>query len=232
METLKTRKFFAIDALEYMCQHLKDPIKHPLSDKYQGLVKIFQLPEVGRRYCLYTDPSDGKEDPHAIIVIDGVSGEQVAESHGKTPADQCARIHDDLVRLYEAFNTYELNARAGGRFEEKIKQLDTPYQCPFLKAKTWELDDTGKTGWYTTDPMKDKMTWTLEEGVRLGQFRLVSKEAWDEFNMYMIPEGADPQAPQGGHDDYISAARGVWLLRTYMPAESGKVQSYRYRRTW
>ena len=232
LTTLKTRMFFDKDAIEYMYQDVQESIKHELVNKYHGMVRIFQLPVVGERYCIYTDPSDGKEDPHAIMVIKG-SGEQVAESHGKVSADQCARIHDDLVRLYfDAFNTYELNARAGGIFSEKLKELDTPNQCPFLNAKTWELDDSGKTGWYTTNPLKDKMLWGLEEAVRLYQYRLHSKEGIDELKMFLIPEGDQPQAPKGGHDDYVMASGGVWLLKTYMPAESGKVQSYRYRRTW
>ncbi|GAG55108.1 unnamed protein product, partial [marine sediment metagenome] len=100
LETLKSRAFFDGDAIEAMYADVMTPLEHELSDKYKGLVRIYRLPQIGRRYCLFTDPSDGKDDPHASIVMDAKTGEQVAESHGKIPADQVAQIHDELAQLF------------------------------------------------------------------------------------------------------------------------------------
>jgi len=228
LSTLKTRKFFDIDAISQMYQDVKEPISHELSDKYKGLVRIFKPPVIGKRYCVFADPSDGKEDPHAIIVIDHQTGEEVAESHGKTTADLCAQIHDELVRLYnKAFNSYELNARAGGIFSVKIKELDTPNQCAFLKADG-KLDDK-KTGWWTSKTQWNTVIWGLEEAVRLRQFVPYSKELLDEFNQFMVPEGEDPQKPRGGSDDYIDAASRAWHLRKYIKAGDVKVTHLQYK---
>ena len=224
--TLKTRAFFSnLDSVfDY-----KEPIQHELPDKYVDIVKIYQLPVVGRKYCQFTDPSDGKDDPHAIIVMDAVTGEEVAESHGKTPADLCAQIHDDLVRLYnDALNSYELNARAGGLFSAKLKDLDTPNQSPFLKTNG-ELDRT-KTGWWTSKTLKDTMTWGLEEAVRLGGIRIHSKECYEEFGKIIVPEGEKPQATQGAHDDYFDAWMGVWKLKGYVSTGKIKVSISQYGR--
>ena len=229
LSTLKTRKFFDVNALSQMYQDVKEPISHELSDKYKGLVRIYKLPVIGKRYCVFADPSDGKEDPHAIIVLDHQTGEEVAESHGKTTADLCAQIFDELVRLYnKALNSYELNARAGGIFSMKIKELDTPNQCAFLKADG-KLDTTGKKGWWTGKTLWNTVIWGLEEAVRLRQVVPYSKELLDEFNQFMVPEGEDPQKPRGGSDDYIDAMARAWHLRKYIKSGDVKITHLQYK---
>lgn len=230
LTTLKSRRFFDDAALSQMKQFVSLPLKHEMSDKYQGLVRIYKLPVVGRKYCLFTDPSDGKDDPHASIVIDAITAEEVAESHGRVPADRCAQIHDELVRYFNnAFNSYETNARAGGIFSEKIKELATPNQCAFLRADG-TLDVKGKTGWWTSRSLWSRVIWGLEEAVRLMQITPHSPECLDEFNQFIVPEGEDPQKPGGGSDDYIDAWSRVWLLRKYVPqAKRARAVSGQYR---
>ncbi len=232
LESLKTRRFFDDTAIGEMYADIKKPAECELAKKHAS-VKIYRLPIVGRRYCIFTDPSTGKEDPHAIIVIEHGTCEEVAESHGKTTADQCAVIHDDLVRFYNnAFNSYELNAQAGGIFSEKIEQLGTPNRCDFLK-NDGKLQP-GKKGWYTStrgQGVRDRFVWGLEEAVRQRQITIHSKECLDEFKPFMIPEGEEPQAPKGGHDDYVDAWGRVLFLRKYLPAEAGEVRSYAARRS-
>jgi len=230
LTTLKTVAFFDLGILESMEASALGfpPLEHDLSNKYKGLVKIFRLPEVGEKYIAFADPSDGKDDPHAIIVIKR-NGEQVAESHGKTPADLCAQIFDELARYYNnAFNDWETNAKAGGIFSEKIKQLDTPNQAPFIKPDG--TTDPKKTGWWTSKSLKDKMVWGLEEAVRQRQVIIYSKDCLNEFKQFIIPEGEAPRATPGAHDDYVMAWGGVWQLRKYMPVRSElKISSYEYQ---
>jgi hypothetical protein len=215
LETLKSRAFFDNTAVEAMYADVMTPLEHELSDKYKGLVRIYRLPVIGRQYCLFTDPSDGKEDPHASVMLDARTGEEVAESHGKVPADLVAQIHDELARLYGAFNAYEINALAGGHFDAKIKELDTPNQCHRLKNNN-ELDKS-HYGWFTGKAIKNKALWGLEEAIRLRQIIPHSRESIYEMEQFMQPEGEDPSKPQGGHDDYIDAFGRAWLLRNYAP---------------
>lgn len=229
LETTKTHAFFDKTALEDMKADLLSfpPLRHELSDKYRNLVRIYRLPVVGKKYCLFTDPSDGKEDPHAIMVIDAVTGEQVAESHGKIPAEEVAQIHDDLVRLYNnAFNSYEINATAGGHFDSKIQALKTPNQCHRLK--TDGKLDYKQYGWWTGSAIKDKAVRKLEEAIRFRQIILHSKECLDEFIQFMRPEGEAPQKPRGGHDDYVDACGRVLLLREYMVTGGMTIVSFKY----
>lgn len=230
LKTLKTRRFFGEEQLD-ACFDYMESLEHTLSDKYGDMVKIYRLPVVGRKYCLFTDPSDGKDDPHASIVIDGVTCEEVAESHGKVTADINAQIHDDLVRLYnDAYNSYELNARAGGIFSAKIKDLDTPNQAPFLKTDgTFDTKNPDKKGWWTSETLKGKFIWGLEEAVRLVQIRIHCKECKEEFEKFIIPEGDKPQPTRGAHDDYSDAWGRVLELRKHMPTGKMTATSYRIR---
>lgn len=227
LDTLGSRKVFDKDILEQMKAGALSPISHELSDKYRDWVKIFKPPTVGGKYCVFSDPSDGKEDPHAIMVIDAVSGEQVAESHGKVSADICAQIHHDLVCEYNnALNSYEMNARAGGLFSAKIKELDTPSQCAFVKPD--KTLDRKKTGWWTSKSLKDSMVWGLEEAIRNYQIRIHSVDCINELLQFIIPEGKEPQATPGAHDDYVIAFGGVQQIRKYMPTGGMKVISRKY----
>lgn len=227
LETLKSIPFFNPQAIQSMYIDVMQTLPHELVSKYTPCVNIFKLPVVGKRYMIFTDPSDGKEDPHAIIVMDA-QGEEVASSHGYIPADQCAMVHDSLTRLYNAFNTYELNSRAGGIFTEKLKGLETPNQMPFIDPDgKYHIE---KKGWWTGSKNKNTMLWGLEEAVRLRQVIPHRRECLDEFSRFMKPEGEEPQAPKGGHDDFIIAWGGVWQLRKYIPAQVGEVKSYHYKR--
>lgn len=223
--TLKTVPYFDIDILQQMLASVPPPIKDDLSDKHKA-VRIYKPPVVGQRYVMFADPSDGKEDPHAIVVEDYQTGEWVAISHGKVPADYCAQIYDDLARYYKAFNSYELNARAGGIFSQKIKDLETPNQCSFVNPDGKLNRD--KTGWWTGKKLKDTMEQGLEEAIRLRKIRIYYPEAIKELMAYYRPEGEDPQAPRGGHDDFIIAGGGVRQIRKYTPAGSMRVVSWRY----
>ncbi len=225
LSTLKSRKFFDEDSIARMSP--LDPIETEEFSKWKGVVNIYKLPVVGRKYCLFNDPSDGKDDPHAIVVRDNNSKEWVAISHGKTTADQCALIHDELVRYYNnAWNSNELNASPGGKVDEKLKELGTPNRCPFIDTNG--TLKPGKYGWWTAKKLRDNMLYGLEENIRLGQDIIYSEDAIKELSQFFVPEGEDPQHPRGGHDDIIIAGGGVIQIAKYMPVGAGQVKSYSY----
>jgi hypothetical protein len=227
LSVVKTRRFFDRDAIAQMKAEANKPLDHELSRKY-GTVRVYKLPVVGTKYVIFTDPSDGKEDAHATWVMNAKTEEQVAESHGLTTADLNAQIHDELVRYYNnAFNGYELNARAGGIFSHKIKELGTPNQAGYLKPD-WTLDKE-KKGWWTTKKIWGKVIWNGEEWVRLRKGVIHSLDALDEFSLFIVPEGEDPQKPKGGSDDYIDAFIRCVYLKMFMPLGEIRVTSMKYR---
>lgn len=230
----RTRGFFDGDALNDMEQDIQNPITVDDINTHGGMVKLYKMPVVGRRYCVFTDPSDGKDDPHAIVVMDTQSGDGVAESNGKTTADICGRIHDELVRFYNnAYNTNEVNASPGGKCDDTIRDLQTPNRAPFMTPDGKPmLDKDGlvrKYGWWTSPQLKRKMLWGFEEAVRTRMVRIHTKYTLTEFRNFIVPVGDDPQAKRGWHDDTIMAWAGVWQLSKSAPMLHGEVKSYRPR---
>jgi len=223
--------FFDNDALNHMERDIDIPIKTNEINTFNGMVKIFRKPVVGRKYCLFTDPSDGFEDPHHTVVIDSQTQEEMACSSGMVKADRCAEIHDSLVRYYNnAFNAYELNSYAGGKFDETLKNLETPNRCPFINTDgKLKLDKNGnayKYGWWTTRVLRRKMINGLEEGVRLGMIRTHSADTIEEFRNFIVPAGGEPCARKNWHDDKVMAWGGVLELNKYKPVEQRMYSFY------
>ncbi len=226
LDTIKSRRFFLPEVIENMRANIGTPLNHELTDKFGSSVKIYKLPVVGRRYFVFTDPSDGKEDPHVIMVLDS-TGEEVAESHAKTTADECALRHDALSRFFnEALNGYEMNSRAGGIFFEKMKELDTPNQVGFLKPDG--TLDKEKKGWWTGPKVGMKFWWLLEEGIRLYQYTPRSGECLDELGAVIVPEGEEPQKARGGHDDYLDAFSRCAYMKQHFGIE-GEVSAFSFQ---
>jgi len=228
MRPSQTRSFFDVESTEDMLSFVQKPIEADINT-HNGMVKIYKKPVVGGRYCVFADPSDGKDDPHAIIVMDSRTGEEMACSHGKVPADVCASIHDELVRYFNnAFNTYEVNATAGGKFAETIEKLETPNRKAFRKGQL-NLKDKG---WWTSASVKKDMLYGLEEAVRKRLIIVHTREAIEEFKSFIQPENGDPQARKGSHDDYIMAWAGVWQIRKFVPHTTPKIVSFEYAQKW
>lgn len=218
----KTRAFFDATATDNMLLDIiPNPLSTELSERYKQFVITYKEPIVGQKYCVFTDPSDGKTDPHATIVMDLKTFEVVAISHGKCPADLNAQIHHELVMCYnKAYNSFELNAFAGGKFSQTIGDLGTPNQHRQIKDRL---------GWWTSKNVKRTMLWGLEEAIRHNLIRVHNKDCINELKQFMLPEGAEPQAPRSGHDDWVIALAGVWQIRKSAPVGTVKITSFKYK---
>lgn len=150
------QQYFDEATLDAMGQDLCPPIKQTEINTYNGIIRIYKLPIVGRRYVVFTDPSLGVDDPFVTRVKDCATGERVASACGKVKVDFAAQIHDSLVRAYNnAANSFEYNGSCGGEFSSLLKDLNTPNMRE-------RRDDTGKViinrkGQYVTEPLKKAM---------------------------------------------------------------------------
>ena len=231
LNVVQSRKFFDENIMSDMYSDVREPLEHELSDKYNGVVRIYRLPSVGKKYCLFTDPSEGKEDYHCSMVIDARTGEEVAESHGKIPIDELALIHDELVRFYNnCLNSWESGpGGAGGILTIKLKEMDTPNQCVSLDVGTrpFSLDyKSGKKGWWTSKSLREISLKGLEVAVRKREIILHSAESLDELSQIKQVAGETPSKVRGGHDDYVDACSRVMLLRDYVPLGEMRVRVF------
>ncbi len=228
---LSTRMWFDLVATAEMRLDVLPPVDHDISRKHSGLVKVYKHPVAGRRYCLATDPSSGKEDPHAIIVMDWQTGEEVAESHGRIPAEQVAEIHDDLTRLYNnAYNTFERSGYSGGLFETRLKELRTPNQATSIKGDGTQK--AGEFGFWMSHKLRGTILRELEEAVRKHSVRVHNDEAISEFESFIQLEGGEPGPTGGRHDDYVIAWAIVWYIRRFMPMPIMNMKAFPLKETW
>lgn len=199
------------------------PIEHDLSKRNPGFVRIYKPPMQGRRYVLFCDPSDGKEDPHALIVMDWRTQEEVACSTGKCPVEWVANIYNDLYKAYNnAFNSFGLTGFAGGAFVKCLESHNVINQYRQKKDRIgcWESSNEWKANLIL-----------LEAAVRNKQIVVHSKEMIQQMRAFLHPEGGEPEIMRGVHDDFITAWRGVLLLAREMPVGTAKVFSFKYRET-
>ena len=218
------RSFFEAEATEAMWGYVQEPLLGNLGiNTHDGIVQIYKPPVVGRKYIFYTDPSDGVDDPFHTVGIDAQTYEGVCEASGKVRADECAKIHDELVRAYNnAYNTFEYNASPGGKFSESIKALETPGLAPRRDLQTGHIIKD-KMGMAMSPSYKKIILDGLEEAVRKRLITVHSKYTIQQFKSMIIPEDGVPQVPRGLHDDAIMAWAGVWHLRKFAPLSGGGV---------
>jgi len=214
--------FFDITALNHMLSDLKKPIDHELGRKYP-LVMVYQDRVVGERYCCFTDPSDGKDDPHALGVMKIKTGTVVAISHGKIPADEVAKIHDAVCRYYNnAYNTFEANASAGGKMAATIVNLGTP---------NMHIQKKDRVGWFTSNISKRDTYYGLEEAIRLYQISIPNREAIEELrSVYQVKSKSGKlKFHSEGHNDFVIMLAGLWAISKVMPRGGVKSFSFHYK---
>lgn len=223
-------KFFDADKLEIMSSRIINPLaSYDKIDNRNGVIKIFKPPVASNRYALFTDPSEGKEDPHHIVVCEITTKEEVACSHGWLPSDEVALIHDNLARHYNnAHNSFFRTGYTGGRFQIALDNLHTPNQM--YSRGTDGKAKAGQFGYWESGTLKKQLLGNLRDGIFSLEYVIHEAEAMDEFSMMYWEEGANmPKVPDKEHDDRIIAWAGVVDLIRRVPSMEAKVESSSYR---
>ncbi len=222
------KAYFDIDSLESMLLQVTSPIKDFKEfDTLNGMIRVYKPPVVGRQYVIFTDPSNGIEDPFATVVIDSATGEGVCTATGKIPASEVAKIHDMLVRAYNnAYNTGEVNATAGGSFIDTVVTLGTPNRAP-RRSPDGKIV-LGKVGWQTNEPLRDRALTDYHEALRKQLVTIHDRDGIEQHRRFMRDKNGKPVAMGGEHDDWIMAWAGVWQIRKFAPVGEFKITSSQY----
>ncbi len=221
------RSYFNTKVTEDMFLHILEPLVEEIP-LFNGMVKVYKPPVIGEKYLIFTDPSDGVDDPFHTVVMHAKTYEGVCEAGGMLTADKCALVHDTLVRKYnDAPNTFEANSYVGGKFSESIKNLNTPNQVPRRDIQTGRIIPD-KIGWWTSEQAKAMMLSGLEEAIRTRSIISHNRETISQFQSFIVPEGGKPQKARGSHDDAVIAWAGVWQIRKYMPQGAITISSGTY----
>lgn len=196
-------------------------------------VYTYMMPQVGQRYIVFTDPSDGYVDPFHTVVVNAKTGVGVCEATGLVPAEEAAQVHHDLCLKYnKAYNSYEANGAAGAKFAMAIKELNTPNQAPRRTADgeiQRDINSKSKTGWLAWGnrygSSRETSLLNLEEACRKRTVTVLRKETIAQFREMMRAD--DKIDVRGeGHDDAILAWAGAVAIRKYAPTGDMRITSW------
>ncbi|KKN56946.1 hypothetical protein LCGC14_0567380 [marine sediment metagenome] len=198
--------FFEKEGVDYIRRDCYDP---PETD-YDGMVRIWEKPVHGRKYCSFLDPSDGS-DPHAAGWLDISTNRLVCVSHGRVKAEKCAEIFDKYNRIYNnSFNEFELTGAAGLKVNQALTDLGTPNR----RVTGISRDRKNKYGLWTSDKMRnDLMLPGLDEAIRNKRLRIHYSEIPNELDYMTRKEGEEPKVPRGKNDDLIIMLGGLLQIK-------------------
>lgn len=213
--------FFEVQALEDMGYDVTHPIKQQELNTFNNIVRVYKLPDRGRKYVVFTDPSDGVEDPFVTGVMDFITGEIVCSATGKERADKVAEIHDYLVRSYcNATNSFEYTGSVGGIFAQKLNELKTPSQAP--RRKTDGSIDADKRGQWVSGEHKEKLMGELAYAVAKRQIVCHDREFMQQAKFVARKKSKDGLQELVDTDqhlafDWVMMMMGLWQLSKWAP---------------
>lgn len=226
------RAYFEYKALEDMGYDVCPPKRKDEQSNafgintYNGIVRVYKPSIAGRRYIVFTDPSDGVGDPFVTGVMDYVSGEVVCSATGMEKADRVAEIHDYLVREYgNATNSFEYTGSVGGVFARVLEDLNTPNQAP--RRKPDGKIDEGKRGQWVSSDHKTKNLGALAFGVAKGKYVVHDREFMQQAKM-VTRDGEKPVTDKKQSFDWVMMMAGLVQLEIYSPVGDMRVTSFKY----
>ncbi len=211
----KTASYFEIQALDDMGYDVCPPIKQTEINTFNGIIRIYKPPVKGKRYVVYTDPSDGVGDPFVTGVLDYITGEVVALAMAKDKLFRVSLIHDYLCKTYnDASNSWEANS-VGIAFEECIRNLGTKNLIPRRNPKGDILLE--KVGIYVEDTMKSKVLFP-DLAFAIAHRQIVCHDREFIQQAKLVTRDVDkPVTLKKQTFDWVMCFCGLWQLNKYVP---------------
>lgn len=229
------RKVFDKDGVANAVINCWKPIKRMtlnlLQDKFidheQGELKVWSLPEAGKKYVIGADVAEGliHGDYSSADVLELPEGNQVAQWHGHIPPDKYANVLKTLGLMYnKALIGVEANNHG---LTTNVLLRDSNYPNLYVQRK---VDDgysgereQSRIGWLTTTKSKPYIIDMLDKELRDGTHGLACKETAEELQTYVIQEDGSLGAQQGCYDDRVmSRAIAGEMLRQSPFYKQGK----------
>ncbi len=209
------KAFFELNALEDMAYQQMPPIEQHEINTFNGQIRVYKPPIKGRKYVLFTDPSDGVTDPYVTGVADYVTKEIVCTATGKERIDSVAKVHDYLVRVYnDCINSYEYTG-IGSAFSMVVKEMNTPNQAP-RRDKEGNVQEDKLGQWVSHQHIKKNLN-DLAFEVAKRTLVVHDKEFYQQAK-FVSRDGDTPIMEKGLSFDWVMMMAGlVQLLRNIPP---------------
>lgn len=183
-------------------------------------VRIWHLPEAGRKYVMGVDPSDGEGSDNTCIdvwqrpLLPTDKLIQVAQYYGKIRPDHGAQLAKEMAQAYnDAFIAPENNMLSFVLFLSKI--YDNYFMEVKIDKKT--LKRTTTLGWSTNsatrDPMIDDFIALFEDDY----LEINSAITIQEMKTFVKKENGKREHADRKHDDSLIAAMIALQMRKYEP---------------
>lgn len=202
-----SRARFDNEWIEAQAANVVEPIvPRTLPDALRALpgLRVYKLPEAGRKYALAADVAEGlvHGDYSAAVLIDAETWEEIASLHGHWEPDVYAGYLMVLAEFYSAVLGVERNNHGHAVLATlKIKNAKNVYEG-FDK----------KRGWLTNLQTKPLSIDALAEGLRDGLVKVRTQAALDEMQIYRILDDGKTGAPDGYNDDWVMAWAIVLMM--------------------
>jgi phage terminase large subunit-like protein len=206
--------FFDGETLRSMLDDCRDPLRERL-----GAVKIWKNPSPAGRYVAGGDLAWGQTGAYSCLVIaDYQTGEEVAEIHGRLPAEEMAKMSVDLCREYNnAFAVIEANNEGvnvvnrmmelgyGGRmFHRDPEGADRVPEI--VRMRLGRVPK--RPGWTTTGVTRPVMLGDLHAAVRNREIVIHDRDAVSEMLTFVRDDKGKPGPAEGQYSDRVIA----WAL--------------------
>jgi len=207
------RPVFSPLTIDRLMREAKEPIVTPEElaalDPY---IQVFQKPQENHFYIVGVDCAEGliHGDLNAISVIDGITGEQVAEYASRVEAFVFADHIKAVADYYQAANVIVERNGIGAAVIAMLRRLQPTLRL--YKPPTGRRRYTTHIvyGWQTTVKTKPLLISALQEGIAKGELKINSKALLDEMAHYQRNEDGSTAAAPGRTDDRLMATALAW----------------------
>jgi len=217
------------EGFEVLQYHKKEDV--PFSMFYKNLW-VWEDPIEGEEYLICADVARGDSSDYSAFHVINSSDEQVAEYRHRLPPDEYAGLLYDVGTLYNnALIVPEANSIG---YATCLKLVDLDYKNLFYsqkgmysKEKMKKMNDhptkhdvSAIPGFQTTNTSRPLIISALEEGIRVGSFKIRSTRTISELRTLVWINGK-PQAMPGYNDDLcIAGGIGLFVKSTHLKDRS------------
>ena len=166
--------------------------------RYNNRMRVWKDPVEDHEYLLAADSALGRErDYSAFHIIDGYTGEQVAEFYSnRTPINEFAEI------IATEGQRYNLAVVAPERNTIGINLIEWLFDI-LEYENVWIDPYDNKMGVQQTQIRRETLLAKMEEYIRNEKFKINSKRTSEELWTFIIDDNGRAVADEGGHDDLV-----------------------------
>lgn len=185
-----------------------------------GKLRVWKEPEPGRHYIIGADVAEGLSDGDfsCADVIDHLTGEQVAQFHGKIDLDLYAQV---LFHFGTRYNNAWLGVEKNNAGVGVINRLHNDLE--YGKLYVEQIPDPpnkpkNRYGWVTGKNTKPEMVQYLVEDIREDSHGIKCAETFGEMMSFKEQDDGKLEADAGCFDDRVLSIAIAKILRVRLPA--------------